>query len=642
MGAGVSKMDKDKVKKALSDGNEGLISLLTEISAQSFATVEMDASEVGASHGETTIDHVWKRKLANAIRDTKPAASVKEAVEPLAIFDEIDMEDVLAAIDGQSEVWQQELYDPKAGFNLPPSYPVGRAVAIYLYTRNYPPIYAVINRELWNPDRRVAGADGARGINPRLAACLPFIRYLIDACKSLPAAYVYRGKVRRGVKYVYPSLEHHDPEAHFRAGKTLVWFEFKSTSKRQEVMTRPHFLGVEAGARTLFELEVFDAYCIEKFSSFQGARSEYEVLILPLAKFEVVMAQKNIIDPKETKSLQKSGFPDVVILRQIQDADADQAQRQKAEQERQDAELARQLHEQLCAEEQARTKAQQAQREAAAAAKMKEEEAAAKKEAEAAAKKKADQEAAAALKKKEEEAAAAKAKEQEAAAAATKKAQEEQEAFRRAIGCERNIETLVQGMAKYPSDPAIQEGACDRLGDLANASDENKVKIANLGGIQAILKAMKDHAAEAKVQENACAALLNLGINVDNKVKIAALQGIQAILKGMKDHATQAKVQRQACAALGSLAINDDNAVTIANLGGIQALLKAMKDHATEAKVQESACGALDNLPWTAENQALIKQEGAEELVRRAMSAANSSDYTKEWGEDLLDKLAQC
>ena len=75
MGAGVSKMDKDKVKKALSDGNEGLISLLTEISAQSFATVEMDASEVGASHGETTIDHVWKRKLANAIRDTKPAAS---------------------------------------------------------------------------------------------------------------------------------------------------------------------------------------------------------------------------------------------------------------------------------------------------------------------------------------------------------------------------------------------------------------------------------------------------------------------------------------------------------------------------------------------------------------------------------------
>ena len=220
----------------------------------------MDASEVGASHGETTIDHVWKRKLANAIRDTKPAASVKEAVEPLAIFDEIDMEDVQAAIDGQSEVWQQELYDPKAGFNLPPSYPVGRAVAIYLYTRNYPPIYAVINRELWNPDRRVAGADGAHGINPRLAACLPFIRYLIDACKSLPAAYVYRGKVRRGVKYVYPSLEHHDPEAHFRAGKTLVWFEFKSTSKRQEVMTRPHFLGVEAGARTLFELEVFDAY----------------------------------------------------------------------------------------------------------------------------------------------------------------------------------------------------------------------------------------------------------------------------------------------------------------------------------------------------------------------------------------------
>ena len=81
--------------------------------------------------------------------------------------------------------------------------------------------------------------QSAYSINPRLVACLPFIKYLISACKSLPAEYIYTGKVRRGVKYVYPSLDHHDPEAHFQMGKMLMWFEFKSTSKRQEVMTRP-------------------------------------------------------------------------------------------------------------------------------------------------------------------------------------------------------------------------------------------------------------------------------------------------------------------------------------------------------------------------------------------------------------------
>ena len=54
----------------------------------------MDPTEVSASHGETIIDHVWKRKLEKAIRDTKPAANLKEAVAPLAIFDEIYMEGV--------------------------------------------------------------------------------------------------------------------------------------------------------------------------------------------------------------------------------------------------------------------------------------------------------------------------------------------------------------------------------------------------------------------------------------------------------------------------------------------------------------------------------------------------------------------
>ena len=67
----------------------------------------MDPAEVSASHGETTIDFVWQRKLEKAIRDTKPAANLKEAVAPLAIFDEIYMEGVMAAIDGQGAVWRR-------------------------------------------------------------------------------------------------------------------------------------------------------------------------------------------------------------------------------------------------------------------------------------------------------------------------------------------------------------------------------------------------------------------------------------------------------------------------------------------------------------------------------------------------------
>ena len=177
----------------------------------------------------------------------------------------------------------------------------------------------------------------------------------------------------------------------------------------------------------------------------------------------------------------------------------------------------------------------------------------------------------------------------------TKAQQEEQEAFLRAIGDEEDIKTLVQGMAKYPSDPAIQEGACGRLGELAIKTGKDK-EIANLGGIQAILNAMKKHGAKAKVQEKACNALYILSF-YEKQVKIA-------------------------------------------NLGGIEALLKAMKDHATEAEVQKNACAALLNLG--ADNQAHIKRQGGEEAVRRAMSAPNATPDTKGLGQMLLHELAQC
>jgi len=95
-------------------------------------------------------------------------------------------------------------------------------------------------------------------------------------------------------------------------------------------------------------------------------------------------------------------------------------------------------------------------------------------------------------------------------------------------------------------------------------------------------------------------------------LEIANLGGIQAILKVMKEHAAEAKVQEQACRALNTLAGNDDNAVKITNLGGIQAILKAMKDHAAQTKVQEMACGALYRLSFNAEKR--------EESTRRGRS----------------------
>ena len=47
--------------------------------------------------------------------------------------------------------------------------------------------------------------------------------------------------------------------------------------------------------------------------------------------------------------------------------------------------------------------------------------------------------------------------------------------------------------------------------------DENRVKIASLGGIEVILTAMKEHKSHEKIQRYGCGALSTLAVNGRNR-----------------------------------------------------------------------------------------------------------------------------
>ena len=117
----------------------------------------------------------------------------------------------------------------------------------------------------------------------------------------------------RGVKYVWPSPDRHDPVAYFREGVTMLWYEFKSTSTSLRMMGNDAFCGHEAGPRTIFTIVAVRGYRIAAFSS----EEEAEVLFPPLTKLSVVAASQLIDDPRETVDLARSGFPDQVVLRQV-------------------------------------------------------------------------------------------------------------------------------------------------------------------------------------------------------------------------------------------------------------------------------------------------------------------------------------
>ena len=124
-------------------------------------------------------------------------------------------------------------------------------------------------------DRR--GASGAG--SPDLLAVMPYARFLDEALQRLPASFHYKGDVERGVRWVYPSPDKHDPKRHFALNSLICWYEFKSTSTNSEVMTRPHFCGTGAGPRTVFTVDAKCGYSIAAFSAF--GEEEAEVLFRP-------------------------------------------------------------------------------------------------------------------------------------------------------------------------------------------------------------------------------------------------------------------------------------------------------------------------------------------------------------------------
>ena len=105
--------------------------------------------------------------------------------------------------------------------------------------------------------------------------------------------------------------------------------------------------------------------------------------------------------------------------------------------------------------------------------------------------------------------------------------------------------------------------------------------------IDLILSAMKDHSSNAEIQEESLMDLLNLAANRDNnRMTIAEAGGI--ILSAMNNHSTNTDIQEYGCRALLKFVENDNNEVMIAKKEGISTILSAMKRHSSNANVQDA------------------------------------------------------
>ena len=198
----------------------------------------MEASELGASDGQVRPDDAWEWRLQRLMDSTPLAATALEALQPLADFEDFSIEWKLleTVLQKQERRWRKQDFLGK--LELPSGF-MRFALAIFGYTLDDPMIYTVINRVMFDPARAVKGAAPGKDLSPALRACAPYIKLLDEALARLPAAFVFRGRVQRGVKWVYPRPDAHDPERYFAPGIELTWYEFKSSSQKKEVMSQP-------------------------------------------------------------------------------------------------------------------------------------------------------------------------------------------------------------------------------------------------------------------------------------------------------------------------------------------------------------------------------------------------------------------
>jgi hypothetical protein len=170
---------------------------------------------------------------------------------------------------------------------------------------------------------------------------------------------------------------------------------------------------------------------------------------------------------------------------------------------------------------------------------------------------------------------------------------------------------------------------------FAPVNDEAKA-FNSAGGARAIMVAMGSHAADAKLQAEACHVLKILARGSEGKAVVLAAGGAEAVVGAMRAHVGVVGVQTVACQAVGNLAAKSVGRAAVLAAGGAEAVTRALLAHVGEATLQEKGCWALTNLLWgSAEYRggvARVAAAGGAEVVEMALRAHPSAAELQKHG----------
>jgi hypothetical protein len=196
---------------------------------------------------------------------------------------------------------------------------------------------------------------------------------------------------------------------------------------------------------------------------------------------------------------------------------------------------------------------------------------------------------------------------------------------------------IMVAMGSHAADAKLQAEACHVLTILARGP-EGKAVVQAAGGAQAFVRAMRAHGGAANVQ--GCRGVAQLAYSSKGREAMVAAGGAEAVVGAMQAHVGVVAVQVKGCAAISSLALIDEGSAALVAAGGAEAVVGALRAHPSVVAVQAKGCAAMTLLSFSDEGSAALVTVGGAEAVVGALRAHPSVIAVQAKGCAAISSLA--
>lgn len=208
------------------------------------------------------------------------------------------------------------------------------------------------------------------------------------------------------------------------------------------------------------------------------------------------------------------------------------------------------------------------------------------------------------------------------------------------IGLCGGVVCICHAMERFAKNDKITDKACTALRYLCFLG-ENRTKVRENRGIEAIVSALKSNISSPSAVENALLAIGNATFgSEESKAIVGRCGGVSAITSAVEQHRLSAAIQEHGCRVLRNLADGCEfNRRLEAENGGINTGVFAMMGYPDNASVQEQACAMLLNISFSAAYLERLQQADVERLAEKAINQHPKHRGVQLQAGSLLDRL---